>query len=60
MPGRGRMGGGIVRESGMDVGTYVKRITKDLPYNRGNCLVLTGSLDGRRVWERVDTCEYMA
>jgi len=40
---------------------YFKWITnKDLLYSTRNCLRLYGSLDGRGVWGRVDTCICMA
>ena len=40
---------------------YFKWITnKDLLYNTGNCSRLYGSLDGRVVWGRTDTCMCMA
>ena len=58
------MGEGIVREFGIDMYTLLcfKWITnKDLVYSPGNsCSVLCGSLDGRGVWGRMDTCLCMA
>ena len=40
---------------------YLKWITsEDLLYSTGNCLMLCGSLDGRGVWGRMDTCVCMA
>ena len=50
---------GIVKEFGMDMYTplYLKWITsKDLLYSTCNCSVLCGSLDGRTVWGRLDSC----
>ena len=54
-------GEGIVREFGMDMYTllYLKWITnKDLLLEF--CSMLCGSLDGRGVWGRMDTCICMA
>ena len=50
---------GIVKEFGMDMYTllYLKWITnKDLLDSPCNCSMLCGSLDGRRVWGRMDSC----
>ena len=50
---------GIVKEFGMDMYTllYLKWITnKGLLYSTCNCSVLCGSLDGRTVWGRMDSC----
>ena len=50
------MGLGIVREFGMDIDTllYLQWIThKDLLQL---CSMLCGSLDGKGVWGRTDTC----
>ena len=50
---------GIVREFGMDMYTllYFKWITnKDLLISTGNYTMLCGRLDGRGVWDRMDTC----
>ena len=55
-------GKGTVRESGMDMHTllYLKWITnKDLLCSTGNSAEC-GSLDGRGVWGRLDTCICMA
>ena len=63
---RGKDGGGrgIIREFGMDVYTLLclKQITsKRLTlWHRELCSVLCGSLDGRGVWARMDTCICMA
>ena len=51
-------GKGVVRELGMDMSTllYLTRITnRDMEL----CSVLWGSLDGRGVWRRMDTCVCM-
>ena len=51
---------GIVREFWMDMYTllYLKWIAnEDLLYSPG---MLWGSLDGKGVWGRMDTCIYMA
>ena len=57
-------GGGIVRESGMDMYTllYLKWITdKDLTVWHVKLDSMSyGSPDGRRVWGRMDTCICMA
>ena len=53
------MGGGILREFGMDMYTllYLKWITnKSLVYLEF-CSMLCGSLDGRGVWGSVGTCK---
>ena len=50
---------GIVREFGMDMYTllYFKWITsKDLLISTGNYTMLCGRLDGRGVWDGMDTC----
>ena len=50
----------IVREFGMDMYTllYLKWITnEDLLYSPG---MLCGSLDGKGIWRRMDTCIHMA
>ena len=50
---------GIVKEFGMDMYTllYLKWITnKDLLDSPCNCSMLCGSLDGKRVWGRMDSC----
>ena len=57
------MGEGIIREFGINMHTllYSKWIThKDLLHITGNCSMLCGSLDGRGVWGRMDTCLCMA
>ena len=54
---------GIVREFGMDMYTllYLKRVTnKDLLYRTWNSAQCCGSLDGRIVWGRMDTCLCLA
>ena len=54
--------GGRDREFGMDmyILLYLKWISnKDLLYSTGNSAVLCGSLDGRGVRERMDTCIYI-
>ena len=51
---------GIVREFGMDMYTllYLKWITnEDLLYSPG---MLHGSMDGKGIWRRMDTCIHMA
>ena len=54
---RGRMGEGIVRKFGIYTLLYLKWIiNKDLLYNMELCSMLYGSLDGRGVWGRMDTC----
>ena len=57
-------GEGIVTEFGMDVYTllYLKWITnKDLLCSTWNpCSMLCGSLDGKGVWGRMDTCICMS
>ena len=57
-------GKGIVREFGkvMYMLLYSKWITnKDLLYSAGGlCSMLCGSLNGREVWGRMDTCIWMA
>ena len=54
------MGEGIVRRFQMDMYTllYLKWIiNKDLRYSTGDSAqMLCGSLDGRGVWGRMDTC----
>ena len=53
----------MVREFVMDVSTllYLKWITKGTYCEaQGLCSVLCGSLDGREVWGRMDTCIWMA
>ena len=53
----------IGREFGMEMNTllYLKwKTNKDLLYSSGNCSVLCGSLDGRGLWGRMDTCICMA
>ena len=53
---------GIVREFAIDMYTllHLKRITnKDLLYSTGNSAQCCGSLDGRGVWGRMDTCMCM-
>ena len=50
----------IVREFGMDMYTllYLKWITnEDLLYSPG---MLHGSMDGKGIWRRMDTCIHMA
>ena len=58
------MGEGIVRRFQMDMYTllYLKWIiNKDLRYSTGDSAqMLCGSLDGRGVWGRMDTCICMA
>ena len=45
----------------MDTLLYLKWISnKDLLYRTGNCSLLCGSLDGRGIWRRMDTCICMA
>ena len=59
----GCQGKGIVREFEMDRYTllYLKWITnKDLLYRVEALLSVTWQLDGRGVWERMDTCVGMA
>ena len=54
--GGGKNGGW---EFGIDMSTllYLKWVTnKNLLYGTGNPAVLCGSLDGRGVWGRMDTC----
>ena len=59
---RGKDGEGIVRESGMDMDTLLYVIFKKenqqgpAGQHRGLCSVSHGSLAGRGVWGRVDTC----
>ena len=56
-------GEGIVREFGINTYTllYLKWITnKDLPQHRELCSMLCGSLGGKGVWGRMDTCICMA
>ena len=48
---------------GMDMYTllYLQWMTsKDLLYSTGNCSMFCGSLEGREIWGRVDTCICMA
>ena len=41
--------------------TMFKMITsKELLYSTGNCSMLCGSLDGRGVWAKMDTCVCLA
>ena len=57
------MGERVVQEFEMDRYTvlYLKWITnKDLLYSTDNCSMLCGSLDGSRVWGRMDTCICLA
>ena len=52
-------GGGIFREFGSDMYTllYLKWINnKDLPYSTGNSPKCCGSLDGKGVRGRMDSC----
>ena len=54
---------GIVREFGTDMYTllYLKWMTnRDMLCSTGALLMLRGSLDGRGVWGRMDTCVCMA
>ena len=56
-------GEGIVREFGINTHTllYLKWITnKDLLQHRELCSMLCGSLGGKGVWGRMDTCICMA
>ena len=56
-------GEGIIREYGMDMYTllYLKWMTnRDMLCSTGALLMLRGSLDGRGVWGRMDTCVCMA
>ena len=54
---------GLLREFGMDMDRllYLKWIRNtDLLYrHRELCSVLCGSLDGRGVWRKVDTCMFV-
>ena len=57
------LGEGIVREFGMDTHTWLclEWITdKDVLYSTGDSSVLRGSLDGRGIWGRKDTCVCVA
>ena len=46
---------------GMYTLLYLKWITdKDLLYSTGNCSMLCVSLEGRKVWGRMDTCICLA
>ena len=59
--GRGKIWGeGIVREFWMGMGMCTllcfKWITNKDLLHKGLCSKLCGSLDGGRVWRRVDTC----
>ena len=57
-----RWGKEIVREFGMDMYTplYLKWIfNKDLLYSIWNFAQVPGTLDGRGVWGRMDTCIFM-
>ena len=59
----GRMGEGIVREFGMGMYTvlYLKWVTnKVLLCSPGDSAQLCGSLDGRGLWGRMNTCIRMA
>ena len=58
-----RTGEGVVRELGMDMYTllYLKWVTdgptvRPTVQHRELCSMLRGSLDGRGVWGRMDTC----
>ena len=55
---------GVVRELEINMNTplYLKWVTnKDLAYStREHCSMLCGSLDGRGVWGRMDTCICLA
>ena len=61
---RERDGGGIVRESGMDMDNTavfnMENQQEPAGKHRGFCSVSCGSLDGRGVWRRMDPCLCMA